>query len=124
MLTIKGINKLTISTLVLGDKNKECQSWSIFDILPYNEYYKIKLRCTSCSPVSPVLGMSMEIFLYRERCKVGNGVGGYKLYCPALSITTYISPSEMMAPGQLIGTLLKWIDNQLVSYPFKQVVTI
>ena len=124
MLTIKGINKLTICTLVLGDKNKEYQDWSIEDIIPHNEYYKIKLKCIRCAPASPVLGMSMEIFLDRERSKVGNGVGGYKLYCPALSITTYISPSEMMAPGQLIGSLLKWMDNKLVSYPFKQMVTI
>lgn len=125
MLTIEGINKLTITTLSLGDKNKEYQDWSIENIIPHNEYYKIKLKCIRCSPASPILGSEMEIFLYRERSEyAGVKNCGYQLYCPALSITTYISPEDMKVHGVFINTLLKLIDNKLVSYPFKQMATI
>ena len=116
MLTIENIHKLRIGTLSLGDKNKEYQDWTIEDVIPHNEYYKIQLRCIRCSPASPILGQYMDIFLYREKNEYSFAkIDGYKLYCPVLSISTYINTEDMKAPGRLTVRLLKFINNKLVS---------
>jgi hypothetical protein len=115
MLTIYGIDKLKINTFILGDKLKgPNEFWAVKNILEWSTWYEIHLKCTQCSPVSPILGSDMIITLERERCKVGNGVGGFELKCHKpiqYQSHTYLSPNDMKAQGEFVMHVLKLLNK-------------
>ena len=56
----------------------------------------------------------MIITLERERCKVGNGVGGYELKClKPLQYQNhiYLSPNDMKAPGDFVRHVLHLLNK-------------
>jgi hypothetical protein len=115
MLTIYGIDKLKINTFILGDKqNGPNEYWAVKDILEVDDFYEIRLKCTQCSPASAILGTDMKILLSRERSKVGGLVGGYRLHCIQPNKyrgNTYLSPSDMAAPGKFVAKVLNLLNQ-------------
>ena len=114
MLTIYGIDKIKINAFVLGDVQKEHECWAIQNVLEWSTWYEIHLKCKQCSPVSPILGTNMVIVLSRERCKVGEGVGGYRLHCiqpNQYRNHLYLSPDNMKAPGEFVKYVLNLLNK-------------
>ena len=115
MLTIYGIDKLKINTFVLGDKqNGPNEYWAVEDVSELEDFYEIRLKCKQCSPVSAILGTNMVIVLSRERCKVGEGVGGYRLHCiqpNQYRNHLYLSPDNMKAPGEFVKYVLNLLNK-------------
>ena len=114
MLTIYGIDKIKINAFVLGDVQKEHECWAIQNVLEWSTWYEIHLKCNKCSPASPILGTDMKILLSRERCKVGNGVGGYELKCLKplqYQNHTYLSPNDMKSPGDFVRHVLHLLNK-------------
>ena len=57
MLTIYGIDKLKINTIVIGNKQTgPNEYWAIKDVIEGDKYYHIQMKCTQCMPASGILG--------------------------------------------------------------------
>lgn len=77
MLTIYGIDKLKINTVIIGNKQTgPNEFWSIKDVIEGAAYYHIEMKCTQCMPASGVLGTERTVILSRT----GKDSLGHRIY--------------------------------------------
>ena len=107
MLTIYGIDKLKINTLVIGNKQTgPNEYWAIKDVIEDSEYYRIQMKCTQCMPASGVLGTERTVLLYRMG-KDSLGQKVYELSDVRSANNYYVMLENLKAPGKFVGELLK-----------------
>ena len=107
MLTIYGIDKLKINTLVIGNKQTgPNEYWAIKDVIEDSEYYRIQMKCTQCMPASGILGTERTVLLYR-RGKDSLGQMIYELSDVRSVSKYYVTLDSLKAPGKFVGELLK-----------------
>lgn len=110
MLTIYGIDKLKINTIVIGNKQTgPNEYWAIKDVIEDIECYRIQMKCTQCMPASGVLGTERLVVLNR----IGKHSLGQKIYelWDSRSVSKYyVMLENLKAPGKFVGELLKLLS--------------
>jgi len=110
MLTIYGIDKLKINTIIIGNKQTgPNEFWSIIDVIEDSEYYRIRMKCTQCMPASGVLGTERSVLLYRDG-KDSLGQRIYELEDTRSMTRNYIMMDSLKAPGRFIQELLNLLS--------------
>ena len=107
MLTIYGIDKLKINTIVIGNKQTgPNEYWAIKDVIEGDEYYHIQMKCTQCMPASGVLGTERLVVLNRM-AKDSLGQKVYELEDVRSMTRNYVILDSLKAPGKFAAELLK-----------------
>ena len=110
MLTIYGIDKLKINTIIIGNKQTgPNEYWAIKDVIEFGDFYRIIMKCTQCMPASGVLGMERSVLLYR----IGKDSLGQRIYELSDVMTlnkNYVMLDSLRAPGKFAGELLKLLS--------------
>ena len=110
MLTIYGIDKLKISTLIIGNKQTgPNEFWSIKDVIEDSEYYRIRMKCTQCMPASGVLGWERSVLLYRKG-KKSLGIVVYELEDTRSMARNYIMIDDLKSMGKFTQKLLELLS--------------
>lgn len=107
MLTIYGIDKLKINTIIIGNKQTgPNEYWAIKDVIEGDEYYHIQMKCTQCMPASGVLGTERLVVLNRMG-KDSLGQRIYELEDLRSMTRNYVMLDSLKAPGKFVAELLK-----------------
>ena len=110
MLTIYGIDKLKINTIIIGNKQTgPNEYWAIKDVIEGDEYYHIQMKCTQCMPASGVLGTERLVVLNRTG-KDSLGQKIYELEDVSSMTRNYVMLDNLKAPGKFVGELLKLLS--------------
>ena len=110
MLTIYGIDKLKINTIVIGNKQTgPNEYWSIKDVIEGAAYYHIDMKCTQCMPASGVLGTERKVILSRT-CMTSLGQKIYELTDVRSMTRNYVMLDSLKAPDKFVVELLKLLS--------------
>lgn len=107
MLTIYGIDKLKINTVIIGNKQTgPNEFWSITDVVEGAAYYHIDMKCTQCMPASGVLGTERKVILSRySKDSLGQKV--YELTDVKSMVQNYIIIDDLKSQMAFVQKLLE-----------------
>jgi hypothetical protein len=110
MLTIYGIDKLKINTIIIGNKQTgPNEYWSIKDVIEGDEYYHIRMKCTQCMPASGILGTERLVVLNRRGMdSLGQRI--YELEDVRSMTRNYVMLDSLKAPRRFVQELLKLLS--------------
>lgn len=110
MLKIHNIDKLKISTIIIGNKQTgPNEFWSIMDVIEGAEYYHIDMKCTQCMPASGVLGTERKVILSRT-AKDSLGQKIYELTDVKSMVQNYVMLNDIKAAGPFLEQVLKLLS--------------
>lgn len=107
MLTIYGIDKLKINTVIIGNKQTgPNEFWSIKDVIEGAAYYHIEMKCTQCMPASGVLGTERTVILSRySKDSLGQRI--YELTDVKRMVQNYIMIDDLKSQMAFVQKLLE-----------------
>jgi hypothetical protein len=107
MLTIYGIDKLKIQTVIIGNKQTgPNEFWSIIDVVEGKELYHIKMKCTQSMPASGILGTERTVVLGRKG-KDSLGQRIYELTDVKRMVQNYIMIDDLKCQASFTQKLLE-----------------